>query len=208
MLRSLCCVYLVLLSFLQAADLGVHGALFPIRERSILEIIYNRLNGLEKSGKLMNLQRVFAQKAQERVKRPLAIAKLPRTDDYRFHPYNPEITARQDYKDHQGKTFYRKNQKINPLDIYSWGVPIILISGDDEDQISWAFKQSGKIVLTQGTPLELEKEFKRPVYFDQAGLIVKRFKITALPAKISQKDKQLLVEMIPLRAGMKGKTPK
>lgn len=208
MRMALGCVLLSFLSQAQAADLGVHGALFPIKERSTLELIRSRLHNLEKSGKIASLQKALASRAEGRARRPIVISKLPASESYQSLVYNPEITAQEDYKDHRGKVFFRRGQKINPLDIYSWGEPLILINGDDEAQVKWAFKQKGKIVLTQGAPLDLETQYKCPVYFDQAGLIVKRFKVTALPAKISQKDKQLLVEMIPLRAGMKGKPQK
>ncbi|KJV52347.1 putative conjugative transfer protein [Orientia tsutsugamushi str. Gilliam] len=35
------------------------------------------------------------------------------------------------------------------------GEPLILIDGDDEDQVAWAKSRPGKIVLVNGNPIEL-----------------------------------------------------
>jgi conjugal transfer pilus assembly protein TraW len=62
--------------------------------------------------------------------------------------------------------------------------------------VKWALSQEGKIVLVQGTPLLLTKEHKRTFFFDQGGVLVKKLGLSKVPARVSQKDKVLLVEEI------------
>ena len=57
-------------------------------------------------------------------------------------------------------------------------------------------KEKGDLVLTKGNPFKLMRECDRTVYFDQKGMIVKRFNVKTLPARITQKDKKLFIEEI------------
>lgn len=50
-----------------------------------------------------------------------------------------------------------------------------------------------KIILTGGRPLELERELKNPIYFDQFGELTGRFNITHVPAIVEQAGKYLKV---------------
>lgn len=182
----------------RAADWGVHGALFPIQETSLLEIITNRVKALKKTGKLGSIQKTITAKIRHRVLHPQAAHQLPTASKYASFVFDPSLIVDRDYKDHKGVVFVTKGTRINPLDHYSWGEPLLLINGDDDLQVKWIKNQKGKIVLIQGSPLELEKNLQRPIYFDQGGRIVTRFCIPAVPAKISQQDKHLLVEIIPV----------
>ena len=49
---------------------------------------------------------------------------------------------------------------VNGLDKLNWGEPLIFIDGDDKEQVNWAKARKGKIVLTNGTPLDLQKNIK------------------------------------------------
>jgi len=97
----------------------------------------------------------------------------------------------------------RKGEKHNPLDKVSFGKPLLFIDGDEKDQIEWALSQEGKIILVKGAPLELEKTYKHLFFFDQGSVLVEKFNLTKVPSRISQQDKQLLIETVPL---LKAKT--
>jgi conjugal transfer pilus assembly protein TraW len=76
----------------------------------------------------------------------------------------------------------------------SWGTPLLLIDGDDAAQKKLARASHHIVVLVKGSPLGVEKEIGRPVYFDQGGILVRRFGIQAIPARIFQEGMHLVVE--------------
>ena len=114
--------------------------------------------------------------------------------------YDPSITVEQDIKDPKGNLIAAKGQVINPLEILSWGAPLLFLDGNDPEQIAWAEHEHtlAKWVLIKGSPVDMEEKLKRPVYFDQAGMLTGKFGIRAVPCRISQKDKKLLVEEISI----------
>ena len=91
---------------------------------------------------------------------------------------------------------------VNPLDTVSWGAPLLFLDGDDLDQIAWAKRQDSqaKWVLVKGKPLDLQKQRKRAIYFDQGGLLVRKFGIKQVPCRITQQAKSLKIEEIKLTA--------
>lgn len=191
---------------LQAKDLGVYGETFPIKEKSLLEVIKTKLQALSKSGKLEEHQQIILRRAKEQLNRPPPVKNIHRTTTPRSFDWDPSITVPYDLKDHKGNVFHRKGTKVNPLDTHPFRCPFLFVDGDDESQVAWAIKQhqvadplyKPKIILVQGTPFELSKELNLPVYFDQSGVLVKKFGITQVPTKVSQKGKTIVVDEISL----------
>jgi conjugal transfer pilus assembly protein TraW len=56
-----------------------------------------------------------------------------------------------------------------------------------------------KPVLIAGSWLDLTKQFKKQVYFDQHGVLSARFGISVVPAVIQQRGKQLELSVIPAK---------
>lgn len=175
-------------------DFGVHGATYDIAEKSLLQVIESRLSSLEKSGKLQDHQKEISKYVEQRVQRPNPVPGLSRTQEPRSYKYDPTLTVEEDIKDHRGNLIAQKGSQINPLTFVSWGVPLLLIDGDDTEQLEWAAKTEDKLTLVKGAPIQLEKQLNRPVYFDQGGRIVKKFGIRHVPCRISQAGDKLLVE--------------
>ena len=187
-----------------AKDLGVQGATFEIKERSLLEIIYERLRKLETTNKLADHQKEIQARVKSSIENPLPVAGITTATSYAARTYDPSIIVDEDIKDHKGNFIARKGTHVNPLDYQSFGKPLILIQGDDESQVSWALKQDAKdthvtIVLVSGKPLQLARTHKKMFYFDQGAILSNKFSIKAVPARISQKDKKLLIEELPLK---------
>ena len=64
----------------------------------------------------------------------------------------------------------------------------------DLKQIEWAKRKTNSVwVLVNGSPTELEAKEQRPVYFDQAGKLIAKFKIQQVPAIVSQESKKLKI---------------
>jgi conjugal transfer pilus assembly protein TraW len=181
-------------------DLGVYGETFPIEEKSLLEIIKTKLQALSASGKLEEHQKIILRKAKEQLNRPPPIKNIHRTTTPRSFDWDPSITVPYDLKDHKGQVFHQKGTKVNPLDTHSFRCPFLFVDGDDPEQVAWAIKQhqaaralhKPKIILVQGTPFALSKKLNLPVYFDQSGVLVKKFGITQVPARVSQKEQTRL----------------
>ena len=202
--RALCSLFLVYslssLTALHAKDLGVYGETFPITEENLLEVIRKKLANMEANGSLAQDQKKIAQKVREKILKPSPLKGLIKTQTPRQWFYDPSMTVESDIKDHKGNLIASKGDVINPLDRVSWGTPLLFLDGDDPEQVDWAETQHvlAKWVLVKGSPVDLEEKLKRPVYFDQAGMLLNKFGIQQVPCRVSQKDKKLLVEELTI----------
>ncbi|MBM3632386.1 MAG: type-F conjugative transfer system protein TraW [Alphaproteobacteria bacterium] len=181
-----------------AKDLGTIGTTFEIVEKSLLKVIEEKLHDLQVSGKLAEHQKELQMRVRQSIDRPRPVEGLQKTTTYQSRDYDPSFVLDKDIKDHEGNLIAIAGTRYKPLDYYSFGKPLLLIDGDDTSQVKWALSQEGKIVLTRGKPMLLTKEHKRTFFFDQGGLLVKKFDISKIPVRVSQKDKVLLIEEIPI----------
>lgn len=177
-------------------DLGVHGHTYPIAERSLLEVIHTKLSQAEKSGKLKELQKEFTERTKKSLRSPKTFVPLPRAQLPREFLFDPSYTQKEEVRDHEERLIVSSGTRVNPLDYVAWGEPLILMDGEDKEQVAWALKQEGKIVLVSGKPLDLYERHKRWVYFDQGGIITRRFGIKALPSLITQEGSNLKIKEI------------
>ena len=183
-----------------AKELGVYGETFPIAEENLLTVIQNKLKGMAADGSIAHTQQEIARKAGRKILRPSPVNGILKTQTPRRWFYDPSMTVESDIKDPKGNLIAAQGTVINPLDKMSWGVPLLFLDGNDPAQVAWAEAQHSlaKWVLVKGSPVELEEKLKRPVYFDQAGMLVNKFGIQQVPCRISQKDKKLLVEELTI----------
>jgi len=195
----------------QGGDLGVYGETFPIEEKSLLKVIRAKLQTLSTSGKLEEHQKIILRKAKEQLNRPPPVKNIHRTTTPRSFDWDPSITVPYDLKDHEGNVFHRKGTKVNPLDTHPFRCPFLFVDGDDPYQVAWAIHEhqaaralhKPKIILVQGAPFELSKKLNLPIYFDQSGVLVKKFGIAQVPARVSstresQEERVLIVDEINL----------
>lgn len=185
-----------------ARDLGVQGATFEVKEQSLLEMIYAKLKSLESTNKLIQHQKEIQARVKSSIENPLPVAGITAATSYSSRIYDPSIIVDEDIKDHKGNFIARKGTHVNPLDHQSFGKPLLLIQGDDEMQVAWALKQDAKIILVSGKPLQLARTHKKMFYFDQGAILSNKFSIKAVPARIAQKDKVLLIEELSLSEGI------
>lgn len=199
-MKKLTFCLLFLSTSVQAKDLGVQGTTFEIRERNLLSVIQTRLKGLETEGKLDDLQKDIQQRVSYKALNPTRLNSVHRASEARSYLYDPSIRVEEDIKDHNGRIIHQKGTHVNPLDMVSWGVPLVLLDGDDKEQIHWALKhhKDAKLVLIAGKPLDLSEQHNKRFYFDQGGVLIKKLKIQQVPVVISQKEKHLLIEEILL----------
>lgn len=190
----------------EVRDHGTYGEIFPFQEKSLLEVIKEKLQKLWDSGEMEQHQEKIMTSAKQKIQRPAPVAGIARTKTSRTFTYDPSITVPYDLKDHKGQIFHKKGTRVNPLESHSIRSSLLFIDGDDSDQVAWAKgfydvigeSYKPKIIMIKGSPLELSESHNVPVYFDQGGTLVKKFGITQVPAHVSQKNKILQIEEIDL----------
>lgn len=181
-----------------AKDLGNFGQTFNIVESDLLIDIQNKLHHLEASGALGLHQTKVQQKVAAKIKQPTKVANIAKTSVAKTFLYDPSIKVPYDLVDHKGQVFVLQGHIVNPLATQSLTKSLLFIDGDDDVQVRWAVTQpfNSKIILVGGAPLKLSAQYKKRFYFDQHGVLVKKFGILHVPAKVSQKDHLLQIEEI------------
>jgi conjugal transfer pilus assembly protein TraW len=91
---------------------------------------------------------------------------------------------------------------VNPLDHVSLRDELIFFDGRDRRQVSFAkqtmrkLKGAAKPIMVAGEPLNLMRDWKRRVFYDQGGALVRRLGIRQVPAVVTQDGKRLRVDEV------------
>ena len=190
----------------QAADLGTWGDLWPVREQDMLELITQRLRGLQQSGQWDKTMGEFKQRVIENSQRPAPVEGLHRAEKYAQRWFDPSIRLTEDLKDNEGRVFAHQGELINPLKTVPFMQTLYFINGDDPDQIAWMKRQvpetlMSKIILVRGSVPDTSSALDSRIYFDQNGVLSKRFGLTRVPARITPapSGERLNIETFPVK---------
>lgn len=190
----------------QAADLGTWGDLWPVREQDMLELITQRLQGLQQSGQWDKTMGEFKQRVIENSQRPAPEEGLHRAEKYAQRWFDPSIRLTEDLKDNEGRVFAHQGELINPLKTVPFMQTLYFINGDDPDQIAWMKRQvpetlMSKIILVRGSVPDTSAALDSRIYFDQNGVLSKRFGLTSVPARITPapSGERLNIETFPVK---------
>ncbi len=194
-MKRLILFFIFTFSVANAKDFGIVGHVIPIKENNIIDVIRERAEAVTDCEKDA-LQKKIRSHYEKKLRNPKPVD-IAETRVYTIHYFDPTIIVNEDIKDHEGKTIIEKGTKHNPLIMSRLNNDLLLFNGDDAEQVEWAKSHSGVWILVRGKPLELEESEKRPVFFDQQGILCKKFKVKSVPAKISQHDLLLKVESMP-----------
>ncbi len=185
-----------------ATDLGVIAKTYPILEQDLIEHIQDKIAAKNQSGELGELNQQWLTRSKEYAASPKG-SLLPPAVAPRITQIETIITLKKDLMGLKGKVLYPKGTRVNPLRIMRLTYALCFIDGDEEKQVNWMIEHCAKnplnkLVLVNG-PLEaLSQHTGLRLFFDQGGELIRRLKITALPAVLSQKGGGLYVEEIPL----------
>jgi conjugal transfer pilus assembly protein TraW len=176
------------------------GPVYPIGEPDMLEEIEKKLKDMQDSGRIQ-------QRIDEAIERSKKSAQYPRKVDglgtvkkARTYYFDPSIVASRDIKDHQGKVVVAAGTKVNPLDYVGMGEWLVFFDGTSETQVKMAealgkkYEWMIKPILVNGGPMDLMRRWKKRVYFDQGGSMVKRLGIENVPALVTQDGKRLRID--------------
>jgi conjugal transfer pilus assembly protein TraW len=187
---------------LHAQHVGVIGPVYPIAERSLLEVILARLREADANGTLAHLQRDAQTRVQREVEAPTPIAGLTRTTQPRTRYYDPSLVVPEAIRDADGTVLVPPGTTVNPLDTVSLSRALLFIDGRDATQLERARQlldeRAGrvKLILTGGSYLDLMRRWKLPVYFDQQGHLTTKLGIRHVPAIVTQEGKRLRIDEI------------
>lgn len=185
-----------------AMAIDVIGPIYTIKEPNALHEIQAKLKAKEASGELAKLQQEMVDKTKKTVAEPKPVAGLLRTQVARSWYLDPTYRLTNDIKDAFGNVLFKNGTTVNPLDFLGLRQNWLFFDATDTTQITRAkqllkhYDGKLKLILVQGKPFELSKEWQLPVFFDQGGTLIRRFGIKAVPAILSQENKRLRVDEI------------
>jgi conjugal transfer pilus assembly protein TraW len=198
----------------EAKDLGEFGETFEIAERDLLEQIFSKLREWEKTGALASEKMKVESMIRETILHPQSIGGITHTQKASEYKFDPTITVTRNLSDHRGQIFAKKGEKFNPLDKINFSKPLLFIDGDDEEHVKWAVSklkdadiyghEFGKVILVKGSPLDLQNQLNRDVYFDQHGILTAKLGIQHVPAIVFQKQDEKVLTIIEETGGEDG----
>ncbi len=192
-----------LASLANAVDLGSHGRVYSISEPDFLVEIQDIARKKVESGEWRRLEAEARERGKQYIEAPPAIDGLRTATLNRVRQFDPSIALAGDIQDAEGRVIFPAGTVVNPADISPFPGALLYLNGADTRQVALAerlIKKQGdrlKVVLVDGSPAQLMRKWLRPVYFDQAGAGVRRFRLDTVPALITQKlssDRFLTIE--------------
>jgi len=183
-----------------AKDFGHHGPLWEIAEPSILETIHKRLAEMDSNGEIAAMKEKMQETTRAYVNRPRPVEGLLKATEARRFAVDLSVTVQRDLADHRGQVFARAGTRINPLHYSVFNKRIVVIDGDDPEQVEFSLAEGNEIdtilVLVRGAPLELMRKHKRRFYFDQDAQIVTKFELEHVPSVITRGEETMIVEEV------------
>ena len=194
-----------------AKDFGKQGMTLEVKEEGFVAMMQRRLKDVN----LAEHEQKMKDLARNRVEEPVPVGEITRATKTVSHSYDPTYVLDEDVVLPCGKLLYPQGTRVNPLDHMNWDGTLVFIDGRDKEQVGWAVvhyitppssdsssnestSDGNKIVLVAGRPLDLEKETGSNIYFDQAGVLIKKFGITHVPAIVKQSGRYLKVTEIKI----------
>ena len=189
---------LVFTPCLLAKSLGTIGQTFPVMEKSLLTLIYERLNTFSNDGTLAEMEQKWVHQVANSAIRPAPLF-LARTDTTKTHFYTPVATLTHDIKDASGRIILARGISVNALQQLPLYAPVwVFINYDDKAQRRYADTVISnypaiKWILTGGNVRDAEARLHETVYFDQAGTLTKKLSITHVPALVTREQHTLKI---------------
>lgn len=188
-----------------AADLGVVGPDYEIREPDFVKEIVAALREKEQSGELARLQAGAKARLRAAVETPVAVPALDRATEASTRYFDPTLTFTENVVNERGEVVVPAGTTINPADYIGLKSRVLFFDARDARQLAYArnlMKTSGpqppRLVLVAGSPIPLIREFGVRVYFDQRGYLSSTLGVKRVPTMLSQEGRLLRIDEIPV----------
>lgn len=183
-----------------AKNLGTFGATYSITEKDALK-------EMEEKAKRADVSKIISKKRLiHKIDnfRPTDIGELRKIGPARKEKaflVDMTYSLQFDIPDGQGGILYPKGYAFNPLDYIVYPNTLVFLNGQSPKQVVW-FRTSQyardyrvKLIITDGSYLDLSKALKRPVFYANKTL-VNIFQIKAVPSVVKQKGNMMEVREI------------
>lgn len=197
------------LAFVLAANCALAGEQIgpthPIAEPDMLQEIYRVLREKEKSGEMARLQQEAVERVKKSIENPRPVPGLSKVEKARHFYWDPTIRVPETVRDPEGNVIAEAGTTVNPLDHVSMSRYLLFFDGRDPAQVNKAkaliahYNGLVKPILTAGQPMELSRQWKTIVYYDQGGALVRRLGIERVPSLVSQEGKKLRIDELEAR---------
>lgn len=187
--------------FCYSENLGVIGKTYSIVEPDMIEWIKTRAATMVRTGQWRQIQDKAIANAKNQINNPKPVTGITDAELTKTWYYKPMIELKHDLTDTQGHII-AKTGLYNALRYKPFDTQLLFINGNNQNQVQWAVnhaKNDGvktKIVLTQGSFINLDKQFKIWFYYDQNGKYTQKLKIQHVPAIVVQDGEQLKISEV------------
>jgi conjugal transfer pilus assembly protein TraW len=190
LILTLCALYVLPA---QAKVIGTFGKVYSIAERDALAEIEQRARSI-------NWQSILDKEKPEDF-RPSNLVALPRASHDRSFLVDVTYTLEFDVPDGRGGVLYPRGYRFNPLDYLPFNQTLVILDGDDPDQLAWLQNSSflndsnAMILLTQGAFSTVGERLGRAVFYADRR-ILERFNLAAVPAVVARRGRLMEVKEI------------
>jgi len=184
--------------FSNAEDLGIVAKTYPIVEPDMIEWIKNKAEVMIKNGQWQQIQNQAIINAKNQINNPKPVAGITDAEVTKVWYYKPLITVKKDLTDGSGHVI-AKAGTYNALKFKPMDEQLLFINGENSAQVKWAINHVksdeilSKIILTKGSFIKLDKQYRMWFYYDQNGKYTNRLKINHVPAIVSQENDALKI---------------
>lgn len=185
-----------------AEDLASLGPVYEIREKHGTEMIIGKLREMERRGELAKWEAESKTRLVDVLTNPKPIAGLGPTRTGRTFYYDPTYTVPSNIVDAKGNVLFPAGYRKNPLEVFSLSQHLLFFDGRDAKQVKLARRlidhYDGRVmpILVAGSFMNLMRDWKQHVYFDQFGFLVNKLGIGQVPALVSQEGLQLRIDEV------------
>jgi conjugal transfer pilus assembly protein TraW len=185
-----------------AGDFGTYGQTFPVKEKSTIEAIQEKFQGMMDSGEWDKHAATYKEKTLDSIKNPLS-KEIPHVITNKTRYFDPTVEVLEDIPLPDGRFLARRGDKINPLAQLGLSKDILFFDATNAKQLQWAVDHKKKdpstiAIATKGNWFKAMEENGVRFYFDQQGHLTDRFDIQRVPSKVSQDDRKLKIEEVAL----------
>jgi len=181
------------------------GPVYGVSEEDFAVYMKRRAYEAKADGSIEKARQKVLAKARKAFVDPDAIPGVSPASERKTYHVDPGMIIAEDVVDHENRTIAPAGTYVNALDHITLSHGFLFFNANDPRQkamgkeiVDHYGKRKVKVILVGGGPAPLEKEWKMPIYYDQNGTLVRKLRIENTPAFVTQDDRRLRVDVLPV----------